>query len=183
MGGILSTEKGSDRSPCKRDVLPNDVQPSHQCLENGLPSDLSAHQRGDDRGSSQHENDDTQHQTLQRLDAEQAEDTREEHDQTGSHRHKGSEGSQGRKIQSGQTLDQGQRRSDTPDDVDNADDDVDEFFDLVEKMYIHAVEFNDNRHGGLVKPEPTSMSGFAGKYYNFAEMPDDVFEELKKNVE
>ena len=59
--------------------------------------------------------------------------------------------------------------------------DVDEFFDLVEKMYIHAVEFNDNRHGGLVKPEPTSMSGFAGKYYNFAEMPDDVFEELKKN--
>lgn len=58
---------------------------------------------------------------------------------------------------------------------------VDEFFDLVEKMYIHAVEFNDNRHGGLVKPEPTSMSGFAGKYYNFAEMPDDVFEELKKN--
>ena len=60
-------------------------------------------------------------------------------------------------------------------------DDVDEFFDLVEKMYIHAVEFNDNRHRGLVKPEPTSMSGFAGKYYNFAEMPDDVFEELKKN--
>lgn len=60
-------------------------------------------------------------------------------------------------------------------------DDVDEFFDLVEKMYIHAVEFNDNRHGGLVKPEPTSMSGFTGKYYNFAEMPDDVFEELKKN--
>ena len=60
-------------------------------------------------------------------------------------------------------------------------DDVDEFFDLVEKMYIHAVKFNDNRHGGLVKPEPTSMSGFAGKYYNFAEMPDDVFEELKKN--
>ena len=59
--------------------------------------------------------------------------------------------------------------------------DTDAFFDLVEKMYIHAVEFDDNRHGGLVKPESTSMSGFAGKYYNFAEMPDDVFEGLKKN--
>lgn len=59
--------------------------------------------------------------------------------------------------------------------------DIDDLFYLVEKMYTRVVEFNDERHSGLVKPESTSISGFAGKYYNFAELPDEVFEELKKN--
>lgn len=59
--------------------------------------------------------------------------------------------------------------------------DIDDLFYLVEKMYTRVVEFNDERHSGLVKSESTSISEFAGKYYNFAELLDEVFEELKKN--
>lgn len=61
-------------------------------------------------------------------------------------------------------------------------DDREDFFNLVEKMYTHAVEFGDTRHSTLVNPETTSMSGYAGKYYNFAELPDDIFKDLKQKV-
>lgn len=76
-------------------------------------------------------------------------------------------------------------------DVDNARDntvnfirkygikDKDKFFEFVKKLYIHAVEFNDTRHSGLVAPETTSMYGYAGTYYNFAQLPDDIFDRIK----
>lgn len=76
-------------------------------------------------------------------------------------------------------------------DVDNAKDNTvafirkysingkEDFFDLVKRLYVHAVEFDDARHSGLVAPESTSMSGYAGMYYNFAQLPDDIFDIIK----
>ena len=72
--------------------LPNDVEPSHYRLENRLPSDIAAYQGSDDRGSGQNENDHTKDAAFQGLDAEQAEDTGQEHDQARGHRNEGAKG-------------------------------------------------------------------------------------------
>lgn len=47
------------------------------------------------------------------------------------------------------------------------------------KLIADAVEFDDARHSGLVAPETTSMSGYAGIYYNFSQLPDDIFDIIK----
>ena len=119
--------------------LPNDVEPRHHSLQNGLPSDVAPHQRRDDRGGGQNENDHAQDATLQGFDAEQAEDTGEEHDETRGHRNDGGEGCKGREIQSGQTADERQGSANTPDDIHNADDDVNESFHRKTSEYMMIV--------------------------------------------
>ena len=103
--------------------LPNDVSPGHESLQESLPGEAAAHNRGDDTADGEDKDHDTQNTTLQRLDAEQAEDTCKEHDKTRSHRDEGADGREGSKIQGSQALDEGQRCADTPDDVDDADED------------------------------------------------------------
>lgn len=50
-------------------------------------------------------------------------------------------------------------------------------------MYRLAVDFNDSRClGGIVKPENMDSSyGSIGTYYNFAEMPSNIWKDVEKN--
>lgn len=51
-------------------------------------------------------------------------------------------------------------------------------------MYRLAVDFNDSRClGGIVKPENADSSyGSFGTYYNFAEMPSNIWQDVEKET-
>ena len=107
--------------------LPDNVEPSHNCLENRLPSDIAAHQGGDGRGGGQEENDYAQEAAMDGSETDETQNTGKEHDQSGGQGEECADGEQGFKIQRGQVLDEGKGSADTPNDVDQADDDMDEF--------------------------------------------------------
>ena len=108
--------------------LPNDVQPSHDCLENGLPSNVSTGQGGGGRGGGQDEDDHTQETAVEGAQTEQTQDTGDEHEQTGSDRQDGADGEDRLKVQTAERLDEGQGGTDTPHNVDQANDHVDKSF-------------------------------------------------------
>ena len=58
--------------------------------------------------------------------------------------------------------------------------DIDEYMIAIENVYTLAVDFNDTRcQGGMVKPKNVDFSyGMFGKYYNFAEIPDDIWRDI-----
>ena len=58
--------------------------------------------------------------------------------------------------------------------------DVNEYLLAIENVYTYAVDFNDTRcQGGMVKPENANCSyGLFGKYYNFAEVPNDIWRDI-----
>lgn len=50
-------------------------------------------------------------------------------------------------------------------------------------MYEYAVEFGDERKSGIVRPEGYNYQpGFAGVYYNFAQIPDDIWRKIKSET-
>ena len=58
--------------------------------------------------------------------------------------------------------------------------DVDEYMIAIENVYTLAVDFNDTRcQGGMVETENVDFSyGMFGKYYIFAEIPDDIWRDI-----
>lgn len=62
--------------------------------------------------------------------------------------------------------------------------DVDEYLTAIERVYTVAVDFDDDRcSGGMIRPENADFSnGMFGKYYNFAEIADDVWQDIKKET-
>ena len=67
---------------------------------------------------------------------------------------------------------------------DNSVQDIDEFLLAIKTMYRLAVDFNDSRSlGGVVKPESTvSSCGYFGTYYNFAEMPKNIWTDIEEET-
>lgn len=55
---------------------------------------------------------------------------------------------------------------------------LDEFYESIRQLHYRAVEWDDKREkGGLVSPENyLRHCGYAGKYYSFAQLPDDVLD-------
>ncbi len=62
--------------------------------------------------------------------------------------------------------------------------DIEEYLMAIERVYTLAVDFDDDRcRGGMIRPEKADFSyGMFGKYYNFAEIADDVWEDIKKET-
>lgn len=61
--------------------------------------------------------------------------------------------------------------------------DAEGLMDAVEMMYEYAVEFDDKRKSGIVRPEGYDYQpGFAGIYYNFAQIPDDIWVDIKRET-
>ena len=62
--------------------------------------------------------------------------------------------------------------------------DVDELLEAIKSMYRLAVDFDDTRcSSALIKPENVNSSyGYLGVYYNFAEMPQDIWEVIEKET-
>lgn len=61
---------------------------------------------------------------------------------------------------------------------------IDEYMIAIRTMYRLAVDFNDSRClGGIVKPENMDSSyGSIGTYYNFAEMPSNIWNDVEKET-
>lgn len=61
---------------------------------------------------------------------------------------------------------------------------IDGLMDFIGKWHSRAVDWDDKRcKGGIVRPEGyTCGAGYAGKYYNFQELPDDQWEKIKAEV-
>lgn len=61
---------------------------------------------------------------------------------------------------------------------------IDEYILAIRMIYRLAVDFNDSRcSGGIVKQENTDSSyGSFGIYYNFVEMPLDIWWDVEKEV-
>lgn len=68
--------------------------------------------------------------------------------------------------------------------ADNSLKNVDEYMLAIRTMHRLAVDFNDSRClGGIVKPENTDSSyGSFGSYYNFAEMPSNIWQDVEKET-
>lgn len=68
--------------------------------------------------------------------------------------------------------------------ADNSLKNVDEYMLAIRTMYRLAVDFNDSRClGGIVKPENADSSyGSFGTYYNFAEMPSNIWQDVEKET-
>lgn len=62
--------------------------------------------------------------------------------------------------------------------------DIEEYLTAIERVYTLAVDFDDDRcHGAMIRPENVDFSyGMFGKYYNFAEIADEVWEDIKKET-
>lgn len=62
--------------------------------------------------------------------------------------------------------------------------DIEEYLMAIERVYTLVVDFDDDRcRGGMIRPEKADLSyGMFGKYYNFAEIADDVWEDIKKET-
>lgn len=61
---------------------------------------------------------------------------------------------------------------------------IDEYMTAIRTMYRLAVDFNDSRGvGGIVKLENMDSSyGSIGTYYNFAEMPPNIWNDVEKET-
>ena len=68
--------------------------------------------------------------------------------------------------------------------ADNSLKNVDDYMLAIRTMYRLAVDFNDSRClGGIVKPENADSSyGSFGTYYNFAEMPSNIWQDVEKET-
>ena len=67
--------------------------------------------------------------------------------------------------------------------VDHSLSDTEGLMNVVELMYEYAVEFGDERKSGIVRPEGYNYQpGFAGVYYNFAQIPDDIWRKIKSET-
>lgn len=66
----------------------------------------------------------------------------------------------------------------------NSIEDVDELLKAIRLMYRLAVDFDDTRcSSAVIKPENTDSSyGYFGTYYNFAEMPQNIWEDVEKET-
>lgn len=60
---------------------------------------------------------------------------------------------------------------------------VDEYMLAIRIMYRLAVDFNDSRClGGIIKSENADSLGYIGTYYNFTEMPENIWEDVEKET-
>lgn len=67
---------------------------------------------------------------------------------------------------------------------DNELTDVEGILEAVHLMHPFSVGWDDSRNkGGMVRPENYDWKpGFAGKYYNFCELPNETWEQIKDEI-